>query len=154
MRGISRLGLEDDMYKRSGAVRRFALHAIEMLVAMVAGMMLLGPVWEILWPGLADNPAAAAQVMGVDMAAGMALWMWVRGHGGRLIAEMSVAMVAPFVVLLVPYGLGLISGDGVMALGHIGMMVAMFGAMGLRFEAYTHVHRWRLPIHRTAAQVE
>jgi flagellar biosynthetic protein FliP len=127
-----------------GKVRRFVLHAIEMVVAMVAGMMLLAAVWDLLWPGLSDIPAADALVMGVDMAAGMAAWMWLRGHGGRLVVEMSVAMVAPFVVALIPYGLGLISSDGLLALGHIGMVVAMFGAMVLRFDAYSHAHRWRL----------
>jgi len=129
-------------------VRRFVLHALEMVVAMVVGMMLLAVVWEMLWPGLPDRPAADALVMGVDMAAGMAAWMWLRGHGGRLVVEMSVAMVAPFAVALIPYGLGLISGDGVMVLGHIGMVVAMFGAMVLRFDAYGHAHRWRLPVRR------
>jgi flagellar biosynthetic protein FliP len=127
-------------------VRRFVLHAFEMVVAMLVGMMLLAPVWEMLWPGLSDRPAADALVMGIDMAAGMAAWMWLRGHGGRLVVEMSVAMVAPFVVALVPYGLGLISSGGLMALGHIGMVVAMFGAMVLRFDAYSHAHRWRLPV--------
>jgi hypothetical protein len=134
---------------RRGRLRRFGLHAVEMLVAMTAGMMLLGPVWEMLWPGLPDSAAAGALVMAVDMAAGMAFWMWLRGHGGRLVAEMSVAMVAPFVLLLIPYGLGLISGDGLMMIGHIGMLVAMFGAMALRFDAYTHAHPWRLPFRRS-----
>lgn len=133
---------------RTVAMRRFVQHALEMVVAMVAGMMLLGPVWDMLWPGLADRAAPDALAMAVNMAAGMALWMWLRGHGWRPVAEMSAAMVAPFVVLLLPYWLGLISGDGLMAFGHVGMVVAMFGAMLLRLDAYTHAHRWRLPARR------
>lgn len=136
---------------RTGRARklwRFALHAAEMLVAMAVGMMLLGPLWDALWPGLADNAAASALVMGVDMAAGMALWMWLRGHGRQMVAEMSVAMVGPFAVLLIPYWLGVLSGDGVMTFGHVGMLVAMFAAMVLRFDAYTRTHQWRLPIRR------
>lgn len=48
---------------------------------------------------------------------GMAAWMAVRRHGARQIAEMSVAMCAPFVLLLAPYGLGLVSGDTVVLAG-------------------------------------
>jgi hypothetical protein len=130
------------------ALRPFVLHAIEMVVAMMVGMMLFAPVWDLLWPGLTDRADADALVMAVNMAAGMAAWMWLRGHGGQLVAEMSTAMMAPFVVLLVPYWLGLISGGGLLAIGHVGMMVAMVGAMLLRFDAYTHAHRWRLSIRR------
>jgi flagellar biosynthetic protein FliP len=133
---------------RVRAVRRFVLHLIEMVVAMMAGMMLLAPVWELLWPGLSGRAAASALVMGADMAAGMAFWMWLRGHGWRLVAEMSTAMVAPFVVLLIPYWLGLISGDGLMAIGHVGMVVAMVGAMVLRLDAYIRAHQWRLSFRR------
>lgn len=124
---------------------RFVLHAVEMVLAMIAGMMLLAPLWAVLWPGLSDRPDADAMVMAVDMAAGMAFWMWLRGHGARLVAEMSAAMVAPFAVFLVPYWLGLISGEGLMAFGHVGMVLAMIGAMVLRFDAYSHAHGWRLP---------
>jgi flagellar biosynthetic protein FliP len=134
-----------DKVGRVPALRRFVQHAVEMLLAMVAGMMLLGPVWDMLWPGRSDRVAADTLVMAVNMAVGMAAWMWLRGHGGRLVAEMSVAMVGPFGVLLIPYWLGLISGSGLTALGHIGMVVAMVGAMVLRLDAYTHAHRWRLP---------
>lgn len=130
------------------ALRRFVLHAIEMVVAMMVGMMLFTPVWDLLWPGLTDRADADALVMAVDMAAGMAAWMWLRGHGGRLVAQMSTAMVAPFVVLLVPYWLGLISGGALLVFGHAGMTVAMIGTMLVRFDAYTHAHRWRLPIRR------
>jgi flagellar biosynthetic protein FliP len=130
------------------ALRRFVLHGIEMVVAMMVGMMLFAPVWDLLWPGLTDRADADTLVMAVNMAAGMAAWMGLRGHRGRLVAEMSTAMVAPFVVLLVPYRLGLISGSGLLVFGHVGMMVAMIGAMLLRFDAYTHAHTWRLPIRR------
>lgn len=133
---------------RMAAPRRFVLHGIEMVAAMMVGMMLLAPVWDRLWPGLAARADADALVMAVNMAAGMAAWMWLRGHGARLVAEMSTAMVAPFVVLLVPYWLGSISGGALVVFGHVGMMVAMIGAMLLRFDAYTHAHRWRLAIRR------
>ena len=91
----------------------FLRHFVEMVVAMVVGMVLLGPLWTLMWPGLPDRPAAAALVMATDMAVGMAVWMRVRGHGGRGIAEMCAAMYVPFLVLLVPYALGLVGGAAV-----------------------------------------
>ena len=130
------------LYRRP-PVRHFAQHAVEMTVAMVAGMMLLGPVWSWLWPGLNDRPAAHVLVMALDMAIGMALWMWIRGHAGRMVAEMGVAMVAPFVVLLVPFFLGVLSGHGLMTIGHVAMVVAMVGLMVLRIAHYTQPHGWR-----------
>src|SRR5688500_11256560 len=89
---------------------RFALHYVEMVVSMLVGMALLGPVWSWAWPGLADLPAVEALVMVVNMTVGMGLWMRIRRHSWRLIAEMSAAMAVPFLVLLVPYAMGAISG--------------------------------------------
>lgn len=104
---------------------RFLLHFGEMVVAMVVGMLLLGPLWTLAWPGLPDLPAAAALVMATNMAIGMAAWMRVRGHRGRGIAEMCAAMYLPFLVLLGPHALGLISGDTLMMGGHVLMLPAM-----------------------------
>src|SRR5689334_7542698 len=92
----------------------FLRHYLEMVVAMVVGMVLLGPVWTLAFPGLPDRPAALALVMATDMAVGMAAWTLVRGHGGRSTAEMCAAMYLPFLVLLVPYALGLADGAAVM----------------------------------------
>jgi flagellar biosynthetic protein FliP len=139
--------------RRLPAVRRFVQHAVEMTLAMMAGMMLLAPAWDPLWPGRSAHAAADALVMAVNMAAGMAAWMGLRGHSWQLVAEMSVAMVAPFVLLLIPYGLGLISAGGLIALGHVAMVVAMLAAMLLRLDAYTHAHPWRLRTRRTRSAV-
>src|SRR3954452_4240927 len=91
-------------------VLRFAGHYLEMVVAMFVGMALLMPLTPAAWAAL---PAVHALVMAADMTVGMAFWMAVRRHRARLIAEMSVAMCAPFVLLLVPYALGAISGETV-----------------------------------------
>ncbi|MEE3921679.1 hypothetical protein V2I01_35780 [Micromonospora sp. BRA006-A] len=58
-----------------------------MVVAMVAGMVLLGPLWQVggsLLDGAAvlARPDVAALVMATNMAAGMAAWMWYRGTAG------------------------------------------------------------------------
>ena len=98
---------------------------------MVVGMVLLMPLTPAAWAAV---PAVHALVMAVDMTIGMAVWMAVRRHAVRLIVEMSVAMCAPFVLLLAPYGLGLVSGETVMGAGHVLMFLTMVGAMLLRRE--------------------
>jgi hypothetical protein len=119
---------------------RFAGHYVEMVVAMFVGMFVLSPVWSFAAPGLVARDDVGALVMAFDMTVGMALWMRVRRHSWRPIGEMSAAMVAPFVVLLVPYWLGAISGMTLMMLGHALMFVTMLAAMLLRPAEYTGHH--------------
>ena len=107
----------------------FLLHFVEMIVAMFVGMLVLGPLWTLVWPDLPTWPAAHAMVMATDMSIGMAAWMRVRGHSLRGIAEMCAAMYVPFLALLVPYGLGMITGEVLMAGGHALMLPAMALAM-------------------------
>ena len=109
--------------------RRFWWHYAEMLLAMVVGMMLLAPLWHPLGIERADLHALT---MAADMTIGMAVWMRVRRHRWRPIAEMSVAMVAPFVLLLPPLWAGVLSADGLFVLGHVLMLAAMLAAMLLR----------------------
>lgn len=119
---------------------RFAVHFVEMVVAMLVGMVALGPLWSLALPGLSDRPDAAALVMATNMAFGMALWMLIRRHHRARIAEMCAAMYVPFVALLVPYWLGGISGDTVMMAGHVLMFPAMLAAMLWRRGDYLHAH--------------
>jgi flagellar biosynthetic protein FliP len=119
---------------------RFAGHFVEMVVAMLVGMVALGPVWSFAWPGLHGYPAADALVMATNMTIGMALWMRIRRHSWPLIAEMSAAMYLPFLVLLVPYWLGAISGGTLMLAGHILMLPSMLAAMLWRRGDYTGHH--------------
>ncbi|MFF5076343.1 hypothetical protein ACFY36_04780 [Actinoplanes sp. NPDC000266] len=107
---------------------RFALHYIEMVVAMFVGMFALAP----LWPSLEAYPAAEAMAMTVNMSVGMAAWMLVRKHSWPHIAEMCAAMAAPFLVLLIPYGMGLVDGGTLMLAGHLLMFPAMLVPMLLR----------------------
>jgi len=78
--------------------------------------------------------------MATDMTLAMSLWMRVRGHAWRPLAEMGAAMYVPFVVLLVPLWTGLISPRGLFLAGHVLMLVAMAIVMLLRPDEYTH-HR-------------
>jgi flagellar biosynthetic protein FliP len=117
---------------------RFALHFVEMVLAMLVGMVVLGPVWSFAWPGLSDLAVPSALVMAADMTIGMALWMRIRRHSWRPIVEMSAAMVLPFLALLVPYGTGAIDGDALMMGGHLLMLPAMLAAMLWRHREYRH----------------
>jgi hypothetical protein len=122
---------------------RFAGHFAEMVIAMIAGMVALGPLWSLASPGLDSYPAASAMVMATDMTIGMVLWMRIRRHAWRPIVEMSAAMYLPFLLLLVPYWLGMVSGGVVMTGGHILMIPFMLGAMLVRRREYSGGHHSR-----------
>jgi hypothetical protein len=119
---------------------RFVGHYVEMVLAMFAGMGLLALLWMVIWPGLDDHAVLGTLVMAADMTIGMATWMAFRGHGRRMIVEMSAAMVAPFVVLLAPLAMGAITEDTLMTAGHILMFLTMLGAMLVRRRDYVHHH--------------
>lgn len=133
----------------SSAKRRFALHYAEMVVAMILGMVLFGPVWRAVfeafgWTAL-ERTDVMAMSMATNMVIAMSLWMWFRGHAAAPIAEMAVAMYLPFVVLLVPLWLGAISGMFLMTAGHVLMLATMLYAMLRRRDEYTGRHRNRRP---------
>ena len=111
-------------------------HYLEMVVAMLVGMVVLGPVEDLVWPGLTARTDVAVLVMATNMAVGMSAWMRFRGHSWPAIAEMSAAMYVPFAVLLVPYWTGAVSGDLLMTAGHVLMLPAMALAMWWRLDEY------------------
>lgn len=121
-------------------MKRFIGHYVEMVVAMFVGMGVLALPWMLIWPDLDQNPVADTLVMAANMTIGMAAWMAVRGHGRRMIVEMSAAMVAPFVVLLVPYANGAVTADTVMMGGHTLMFLTMLAAMLVRRDDYVNHH--------------
>ena len=111
---------------------RFLTAYLEMTLAMLVGMAVLGVVWDAAGPGLTGRPDAMALTMAFDMTVGMAAWMWVRRHGRRHIAEMSAVMVLPFLVLLVPYWLGVLPGEQLLTWGHVGMFALMAAYLAWR----------------------
>ena len=113
-------------------------HYLEMVVAMVVGMVALGPVWSLLWPGWTAVFEVHVAVMATNMALGMAAWMAFRKHSAIAIAEMSAAMYVPFLVLLVPYWLGAVSAGVVFTAGHLLMLPAMAAPMLWRRHEYVH----------------
>ena len=114
---------------RRRTVLRCTVHYLEMLAAMLVGMVALAPVWAAAWPGLDARPDLAALVMATNMSVGMALWMRVRRHGWRPIGEMCAAMYVAFLVLLPAYWAGLIDGEALLGIGHVLMLPLMLAAL-------------------------
>ncbi|MGW4062877.1 hypothetical protein ACWEGE_31665 [Amycolatopsis sp. NPDC004747] len=114
---------------------RFTGHYVEMVVAMLVGMVALGPLWPSAW---LDRPDAGALVMATNMTVAMVLAMALRRHSWPRIAEMAAAMYLPFAALLVPYWLGAISGTTLMVAGHVVMFPLMLAAMVWRRAEYWH----------------
>jgi len=126
---------EEATVRRHPALR-FARHALEMVITMVVGMIVLEPVWSFAWPELSENTTAEAMVMATNMSLGMAVWMRIRGHGLPAIAEMSAAMYLPFLVLLPFHWAGALPAMALMTAGHIMMVPAMLVAMLRRRHEY------------------
>ena len=126
------------LHSRRSSAWHFARHYLEMVAAMLVGMAVLGFLHGLAWPSLTARVDVGVLVMATDMAIGMSALMRVRGHSWRGIAEMSASMYAPFVVLLVPYWTGAVSGAELMAWGHLLMFPAMALVMYLRPAEYTH----------------
>jgi hypothetical protein len=126
---------------RSGP-KAFALHLAEMLVAMVAGMVVLGGALEgglaLAGTGLSDAPTAlAAAVMAINMTVPMVWWMQYRGHPAKHSVEMAGSMVVPTAIIIATYWLGAIQSGGVMVAQHVVMIPAMVGVMLWRYEHYS-----------------
>ena len=121
----------------------FARHLLEMVLAMVAGMALLGAALAALGepPGYA-NLFVRYGLMGASMAVPMVAWMRYRGHswsdGGEMTAAMLVPMLAP--VALVELGVAVpgLSGGSLMALSHVAMIGGMVVLMAYRFDRYAY----------------
>ncbi len=125
-------------HSRGRRIRHFVRHYLEMVVAMLAGMFVLGWLEQTLFPGLDLRTDVEVLVMATNMSIGMGAWMWFRGHSWRGIAEMSAAMYLPFAVLVVPFWAGAIGEHALMTWGHVLMLPAMALVMVLRPHEYAH----------------
>jgi flagellar biosynthetic protein FliP len=123
---------------RGHRVRHFVRHYLEMVLAMLAGMVVLGPLENLVWPALTTRADVGVLVMATNMSIGMGAWMRFRGHSWRSTAEMSASMYLPFAVLLVPFWAGHLGAGGLMAWGHVLMLPAMALVMLVRRAEYAH----------------
>ncbi len=122
-------------------VWRFTRHYLEMVAAMLLGMVTLYPLWLLATDGAADGSwvhrtEVELVAMATAMTVPMVLWMRHRGHGPRPTIEMAVAMYAGFVVLFPFLWVGWLDEMGVMMTGHVLMPLFMLGAMLWRREEY------------------
>jgi fructose-specific phosphotransferase system IIC component len=125
---------------------RFVSHALEMVLAMIVGMLVLGVPVGIVARLLGvhdlyhDQAVVGAVVMAAEMTLPMAWWMDRRGHDRRMIVEMSAAMTIPAVALVTGAVLGVIDGAVIMTWQDPLMYVAMLAAMLWRWSAYSGGH--------------
>ena len=120
---------------------RFTRHFLEMVAAMLVGMMTLYPVWLLAIHGAGDESwvhriEVELLAMATTMTVPMVLWMWFRGHRARPTVEMAVAMYAGFVLLFPFLWAGALEDMGVMMTGHVLMPLFMLAAMLWRREEY------------------
>lgn len=119
--------------------RAFVVHYLQMLVAMVAGMMLLGPLTSLVGHGAGVE--VHALLMATSMTLGMTAWMAWRRHSWPAVVEMGLVMYLSFAVLFPPYWLGLLPAGAMIVAGHVLMLPAMALAMLFRREEYCAHHR-------------
>jgi YHS domain-containing protein len=129
------------------AWRRFGRHYLEMVVAMFAGMLVLG-----VAVGLLGHPPGYETLLGmyVYMAVAMSLpmiaWMRRMGHPWFDCWEMTAWMVVPMYACVVPVALGLegyvpgLTAKSLMLTSHVAMLVGMAVPMLYRWDTYTNGH--------------
>jgi putative intracellular protease/amidase len=136
----------DQPVDRRRRIGRFVRHYLEMVVAMLLGMYVLG---AALRAGLGIAgveysmlrfPELVVLEMGCTMALGMAAWMRYRGHGWPATLEMSAAMLVPAVVAAVLVWLDALDGDAAMMPEHTVMFPLMLLVMLRRRDEYTAAH--------------
>jgi flagellar biosynthetic protein FliP len=134
-------------------------HFVEMVLAMLVGMAVLGMVAGLICAALGHSgflthhAGLRAWVMALNMTIGMAVWMRYRGHSWGAITEMGGAMFVPVAVLIVPYLAGAISAAALLVGMHVLMFPAMVVAMLHRRDEYEQDHRRDRPVNRTRSAV-
>ncbi|MCK6211409.1 hypothetical protein KZX45_12730 [Georgenia sp. EYE_87] len=118
--------------------RHSVLHLLQMVIAMVAGMVVLMPVAMLLDDGAGVE--VRALLMATTMTVGMTAWMAFRRHSWAAIAEMGLAMYLSFAVLFPVHWLGVLPEAALITLGHVLMLPAMAVAMLRRREEYLGGH--------------
>ena len=129
-----------------GAAAQFLRHLIEMILAMMIGMAVLGlllraAIAPLGYPdGLRPFPELSATAMTLEMTLPMAAWMLYRGHRRAIVAEMSGAMLAPVVAVVALCLVHVLPNSSAPTLAHLTMYPAMLGAMLYRRTEYTRPH--------------
>jgi hypothetical protein len=131
--------------ERGPQLKTFLRHLLEMIVAMMLGMVVLGMTFRAIHLALFgtgfddawhEHTELAVFAMTFNMTLPMVAWMRHRGHAWERCGEMAAAMFGLAVALLVPFWLGVLSADVVLPLEMALMLPAMVAVMGFRFEEY------------------
>jgi hypothetical protein len=136
--------------RRSSRTRTFLRHLLEMIVAMMLGMCILGMAFRgihlaVFGSGFHEawheHTELAVFAMTFNMTLPMVAWMHHRGHSWERGGEMAAAMFVLALGLLVPFWLGIISADVVLPLEMALMVPAMVLVMLYRCDEYAgHPH--------------
>jgi hypothetical protein len=130
---------------RGPQFKRFSLHVIEMTVAMMLGMCVLGTAFRALHLAVFgtgfdaawhDHTELAVFAMTFNMTLPMVALMRYRGHAWDRCSEMAAAMFVLAFALLVPFWLGALSADAVLPLEMALMLPAMIAVMAHRVDEY------------------
>jgi hypothetical protein len=119
--------------------RPLARHYVEMILAMVVGMFVLGALRSAvgLTVPFEDQPGTAYLLMAIDMSLGMGAWMRYRGHGWAGTLEMCAAMFVPLVLLPAVWA-GAMGAMTFMMVAHVVMPIAMLAVLLRRRGEYGH----------------
>jgi hypothetical protein len=126
--------------------RHFIAHYAEMVVAMLAGMALLGIPAVAVLSALgtstadlqADAPALLLFGMALTMTVPMVAWMRFRGHGWPASAEMAASMFVPTLAAVALLATRAVTEtETLLSVQHIAMLPSMLVAMLARREEYT-----------------
>jgi hypothetical protein len=143
--GVLHIGLGSAPH-RSSHTRTFLRHLLEMTVAMMLGMCVLGMAFRgihlaVFGSGFdeawTNHTVLAVFAMTFNMTAPMVAWMHHRGHSWERGGEMAAAMFGLAFALLVPFWLGLISARVVLPLEMALMIPAMIAVMLYRLDEYS-----------------
>jgi hypothetical protein len=129
----------------SGSKRAFARHFGEMVLAMLAGMVVLGGLAELAFAvagsSLSDQSGGLqVMLMGFNMTVPMVLWMSYRGHAAARNVEMAMSMIVPTVAAAALAWAGALESAAALGVQHVVMIPAMLGVMLWRYEDYSHPH--------------
>jgi hypothetical protein len=143
--GSATRSVDAGVSSRSGSKRAFVRHFGEMVLAMFAGMVVLGGLAQLLFAlagsSLSDQPGGLqVMLMGFSMTVPMVIWMSYRGHSAARSAEMAASMIVPTVAAAALAWTGALGSGAALGVQHAVMIPAMLGVMLWRFEHYSQSH--------------
>lgn len=138
---------------RGARKSHFWRHFVQMILAMLVGMAVLGVPFRAILRALGYSwdeavvrfPEIVCVVMTFNMAVGMVAWMRFRGHGWRASAEMTAAMYAATAITLGMFWLDIISSDPLIGVMHVLMVPVTLLAMLYRRDEYAYSHHLMEP---------